>query len=398
MKGYLMLTRLLCFALLFHIFTLADQPIAGEIHEAAKNGDVKKLKGIIYADKTRLYAQDRLGYTPLNWAAMRNQWAAVRYLIDAGADVNIPGLDGCTPLHCACHNERTDMVFLLLNRGAEIDRRNYWGNAPLHVAAQHGCTGTARILISNGADIDLTSNEGWTPLHYARKAGHHETAAMLIKAGASTTIKDHYNMTPMDYYFQRPPRISIDESKLQEYVGSYATGGGFHFKVWVDGDELWFQDYAHELIYPVGPDSFYCRKNPWTVYFSRDEDGHVDSLFAAFQRQTVGAAKTFADIEIAAQKPKIGILCKSVSPKELQTPLHGAGSDSLFVYTILVLEQSPADRAGMRYGDIILAFANKSVSSFDEIREIVATMESGTQVPLKIWRNGEIMTVTVRLN
>ena len=52
-------------------------------------------------------------------AAMRHDNAAVRSLIDGGADVNAPQADGATALHWAAHYGDSDLARLLLEAGAD---------------------------------------------------------------------------------------------------------------------------------------------------------------------------------------------------------------------------------------------------------------------------------------
>ena len=44
-------------------------PVRGaEIHDAAKNGDIEKVKSLLTEKSERMNAKDKNGYTPLHWA------------------------------------------------------------------------------------------------------------------------------------------------------------------------------------------------------------------------------------------------------------------------------------------------------------------------------------------
>ncbi|MCX7988383.1 MAG: DegQ family serine endoprotease [Thermodesulfovibrio sp.] len=60
-----------------------------------------------------------------------------------------------------------------------------------------------------------------------------------------------------------------------------------------------------------------------------------------------------------------------------------------------VTKQSPAYKAGLKRGDIILEFDGKLVSESAILRNLVAQSKIGTVVNLKIWRNGELFTIPV---
>lgn len=59
------------------------------------------------------------------------------------------------------------------------------------------------------------------------------------------------------------------------------------------------------------------------------------------------------------------------------------------------LEGSPAEKAGLRRGDIILRFGGKEVSGPSALKNIVAEQRPGVKVPVKILRDRKNMTMTV---
>lgn len=57
--------------------------------------------------------------------------SVVRLLLEAGALVNVPGLDNDTPLHLATRDVRPALAKLLIQYGADVDKRNIQGHKPL---------------------------------------------------------------------------------------------------------------------------------------------------------------------------------------------------------------------------------------------------------------------------
>jgi regulator of sigma E protease len=55
---------------------------------------------------------------------------------------------------------------------------------------------------------------------------------------------------------------------------------------------------------------------------------------------------------------------------------------------------SPASRAGLRRGDVILTADRRSLTSFGELREVVLG-SSGRTIPLEVWRDGETVRVDI---
>lgn len=82
---------------------------------------------------------------------------ALRLLIAAGADPDIPDLSGCTPLVYAC----------------------ILGNMEL-----------TKELIDSGANPYSRDNDGWLPLHWAAWSGHTEIADFMLDTGYLSTDMD----------------------------------------------------------------------------------------------------------------------------------------------------------------------------------------------------------------
>ena len=62
-----------------------------------------------------------------------------------------------------------------------------------------------------------------------------------------------------------------------------------------------------------------------------------------------------------------------------------------------VAEKSPADKAGIKAGDIILEFDGKKVDTMRTLPKLVAQTEVGKRVTLKIWRNQKLISKKVSI-
>jgi serine protease Do len=60
-------------------------------------------------------------------------------------------------------------------------------------------------------------------------------------------------------------------------------------------------------------------------------------------------------------------------------------------------EKSPADKAGVKAGDIILEFDEKKIDTMRKLPKVVANTKVGKSVKLKIWRNKKLITKTLTL-
>lgn len=62
-----------------------------------------------------------------------------------------------------------------------------------------------------------------------------------------------------------------------------------------------------------------------------------------------------------------------------------------------VLKDAPAEKAGIKEGDVILSFNGKTVKNSSHLKNLVAMVSPGTKVGVSIWRDGQTKAVKVRL-
>lgn len=62
-----------------------------------------------------------------------------------------------------------------------------------------------------------------------------------------------------------------------------------------------------------------------------------------------------------------------------------------------VLEKGPADRATLRKGDIVTSIAGRAVSSFREIRNIVALSRPGAKLDVQVYRKGRPVNLQIKI-
>src|SRR5262245_56658534 len=77
---------------------------------------------------------DRMGRTPLHYAALEGDVARVRHLLASGLAADAPDDNGWTPLHFAAQRNAADATKELLKAGASVDARDAHGNTALSTA------------------------------------------------------------------------------------------------------------------------------------------------------------------------------------------------------------------------------------------------------------------------
>lgn len=96
----------------------------------------------------------------------------------------------------------------------------------------------------------------------------------------------------------------------------------------------------------------------------------------------------------ALSKP---ILNLGVSIREVDEKLAKQYDMQEGLYIVEVSEFSPAEKAGLKGGDIIVKFDGERIKTFDELRAIKDTKKEGDIVKVEVVRNGENKTFDVQL-
>jgi len=119
------------------------------------------------------------GSTPLMRAAKNGDSAAIRLLLENGADPNIRAKNGTTALMFAAG----------LGRGTGAFANDYATEADLLQAV--------KVLVAAGADVNAVSEAGQTPLHFGAQASD-EIVRFLAESGAKLDVKDKQGRTPVE--------------------------------------------------------------------------------------------------------------------------------------------------------------------------------------------------------
>lgn len=161
------------------IFSIDRLDDAGRtlLHTAACEGDCGVLLGLIEG-KIQLDLVDRDECSALILALREDRTAAVKLLLEEGADVNAGGGIMGSTLHLACFKIDPWVVRELLKRGAKVNSRDCEGNTPLHIILgvysknRRKAQLIADMLIAAGSQVNCLNNDAWAPIHLAARRGH----------------------------------------------------------------------------------------------------------------------------------------------------------------------------------------------------------------------------------
>ena len=119
------------------------------IWKAAKSGNIEVVKQHLTVG-VDVNVKDKLGWTPLHYAARYGRKEVAELLIAKGGHVNAKNIDSETPLDWAIRRKHPEIADLLRKHGGktpETDRA-------LHVAVRTGNVQAAKKHLDAGADVN----------------------------------------------------------------------------------------------------------------------------------------------------------------------------------------------------------------------------------------------------
>jgi ankyrin repeat protein len=192
------------------VLAAANSPLA----DAAEQGDAAAVHALLQQGAD-ISAPQVDGMTALHWAAHQDDLETARALIRKGADVAAANRYGVTPLSLACANGNGEMVELFLTAGADPNTALRGGETALMTAARTGKLSAVKALLKHGADINARSAyKGQTALMWAGAEGHTSVVKALLEAGADFRAPLKSGFTPL-LFAVREGRINVVKALLE---------------------------------------------------------------------------------------------------------------------------------------------------------------------------------------
>ena len=137
------------------------------------------------------------GMTALHWAVYHDDFEMAKLIVGAGADVAVENRYGVPPLSMAATNGNANVVTVLLEAGADPNTALRGGETVLMTAARTGSLGSVRALLAKGADPNAVERRDQTALMWAAAEGHAAVVRTLVEVGADIHAKLKSGFTPM---------------------------------------------------------------------------------------------------------------------------------------------------------------------------------------------------------
>ena len=91
-------------------------------------------------------------------------------------------------------------------------------------------------------------------------------------------------------------------------------------------------------------------------------------------------------------KPYIGISGQDVSEDVKQiTGLTGGAR------VVVVEEDTPAEKAGLQTGDVIISADGKNIETFSDLADLISASEPGDQIVFTVYRQGQTLDITIEI-
>lgn len=134
--------------------------------------------------------------TPLQWAAQRCHYYTVNLLLQHGADPLITDAQGYNTLHISTFNGNVMLITLLLHQGIPVDVLDSYGHTSLMWAAYKGYPQLVDLYLRWGASVHATDEQGFTGLHWALVKGNPACILKMVEYGADRFAKTETGKTP----------------------------------------------------------------------------------------------------------------------------------------------------------------------------------------------------------
>jgi ankyrin repeat protein len=162
---------------------------------AAASGDLPAVRRA-HLRGASVDARDSRGRTALVAAAYGNHLRVARFLIDAGADVNVKDRteQSAYLISTAEVGDDPRLLNLTIENGARINAKDSFNGTALIRAADRGYPRIVRRLLREDIAIDHVNQLGWTALHEAIILGdgsgrYQRVVRLLVNGGADVSLR-----------------------------------------------------------------------------------------------------------------------------------------------------------------------------------------------------------------
>ena len=143
-------------------------------------------------------APNKLGRTPIHWAAHKGNIEIIKILAPLTDNPNAPNKDGETPMHHAAYNGHTEIVKFLAPLTDNPNAQDKHGYTPIYWATCKGHTEIVKILAPLSDNPNTANKDGDTPIFEAVCKGNIEIVHILAPLTENPNAPDNEGKTPIE--------------------------------------------------------------------------------------------------------------------------------------------------------------------------------------------------------
>lgn len=168
------------------------------LHLAIARGNLAAVRALLDSGAD-IEVHNENGDSPLVHAVVQRNLEAVQVLIEAGACLEAPDARGETPLICAVVSGHAEMVQALIDGGANVETPDSDGDTPLICAVVNNQAQMVQALLGRRADVEASDREdGASPLSRAVADGQVDIVRALLDGGANLEVCDRSGITLLE--------------------------------------------------------------------------------------------------------------------------------------------------------------------------------------------------------
>jgi ankyrin repeat protein len=171
--------------------------------DAAAIGNMESLQKHL-VEGVDINSRNKQKRTAILIAAMNRQYEVVKFLVDAGADIDLQDQTCLNPFLHGCIQGDLKLVKLMTSAGANIELLTRFGGVGITPASEKGHVEVVRELLTmTDINVNHTNYCGWTPLIEAiilNDGGkkQQEVIKLLLEHGADPHMVDKYGCSPLE--------------------------------------------------------------------------------------------------------------------------------------------------------------------------------------------------------
>lgn len=129
--------------------------------------------------------------SPVFSAVRSNNLEITKLLVEYGANIYEPEMDGYTLLMSSAESNRKEILQYLIEKKVDLNAKRNDGANALSLASEVGNYDIVKSLVKNGADVNINRNDGFTPLMIAAQFKRESIVKLLLENGADCNIKSN---------------------------------------------------------------------------------------------------------------------------------------------------------------------------------------------------------------